>query len=345
MRVVCLAGGVGGAKLAVGLQDVLAPGELTVVVNSGDDLERHSLAVWPDFDTVLYTLAGIADPDQGWGIAGETWQVMGQLRRLGEDPWFRLGDRDLATHLFRTERLRAGVRPTEVALALTASLGVRSRILPMADEPVRTRVRTDAGWLDFQDYFVRLHQEPEVLEVRFEGAVNASVTPEVADALRSAEAIIIGPSNPIVSIGPIAAVPGMTAQIAAARRRGVAAIGISGIVGGKTLRGPADRMLASLGEEPNALGVARRYVTAGLLDGFVLDRRDEALADAVEALGIDVLVTDTIMTDARSRGLLAREMLSVATRVAGERLAARDAKGGVAHPDGAGPSQGQGAIS
>ena len=345
MRVVCLAGGVGGAKLAVGLQAVLAPGELTVIVNTGDDLERHSLAVWPDFDTVMYTLAGIADPVQGWGIAGETWQVMGQLSRLGGDPWFRLGDRDLATHLFRTERLRAGARPTEVALALAASLGVRSRILPMTDEPVRTRVRTAAGWLDFQDYFVRLHQEPEVLEVRFEGAANASVTPEVGDALRSAEAIVIGPSNPVVSIGPIVAVPGMTAEIAAARRRGVATVGVSGIVGGKALRGPADRMLASLGEEPNALGVARRYVSAGLLDGFILDRRDEALAEAVEALGVEVVVTDTIMTDAAATGLLAGEMLSLVARVAAERLAGRYDRGGVAQPRGAGPSHGRGAVS
>jgi LPPG:FO 2-phospho-L-lactate transferase len=312
MRVVCLAGGVGGAKLAVGLQETLAPGELTVVVNTGDDLERHSLTVCPDYDTVLYTLAGIADPVQGWGVVGETWQVMGQLARLGDDVWFRLGDRDLATHLFRTERLRAGARLTEVALELSRSLGVASQILPMADEPVRTRVRTADGWLDFQDYFVRLRQEPEVLEVRFVGAERASVTPEVRDAFRSTEAIVLGPSNPIVSIGPIVAVPGLLAEIAAARSRGVPAVGVSGIVGGKALRGPADRMMASLGDEPSALGVARRYVAAGLLDIFVIDRQDEALADAIRALGIEVEVTDTIMTDAGSRAVLAREMLAAA---------------------------------
>ena len=228
MRVVCLAGGVGGAKLADGLQQVLAPGDLTVVVNTGDDFERHSLTVCPDHDTVLYTLAGIAEPNQGWGIAGETWAVMGQLARLGDETWFRLGDRDMATHLFRTERLRRGDRPTDVALELARSLGVRSRVLPMTDEPVRTRVRTADGWLDFQDYFVRLHQEPEVLEVRFEGVEKAAVTPEVRDAIRSAEAIVVAPSNPIVSIGPILAVPGLLEEIAAARRRGVPSIGVSG---------------------------------------------------------------------------------------------------------------------
>ena len=319
MRVVCLAGGVGGAKLAIGLQQILAPGELTVVVNTGDDLERHSLTVCPDFDTVLYTLAGIADPVQGWGVAGETWQVMGQLARLGVEAWFRLGDRDLATHIFRTERLRAGARPTEVALELCRSLGVPSPILPMADEPVRTRVRTAEGWLDFQDYFVRLHQEPEVLEVRFDGAGQASLTPEVREALGSAETIVLGPSNPIVSIGPILAVPGLLAEVLAARARGVPTVGVSGIVGGKTLRGPADRMMASLGEDPTALGVARRYAAAGLLDVFLIDRRDALLADDIRALGVEVEVTETIMTDAGSRALLARAMLAAAAWAGAER--------------------------
>ena len=312
MRVLCLAGGVGGAKLADGLQQTLAQGELTVVVNTGDDFERHALTICPDHDTVLYTLAGIADPSQGWGIAGETWQVMEQLARLGDDTWFRLGDRDLATHLFRTSRLRAGARPTDVALELARSLGVGSRILPMTDDPVRTRVRTADGWLDFQDYFVRLRQAPEVLEVEFDGAAEATITPEVRDAIRSAEAIVVAPSNPIVSIGPILAVPGLLAEIVAARRRGVPAIGISGIVGGKALRGPADRMMRSLGHEPSALGVARRYVGANLLDVFVVDRRDEALAGEIRSLDVKVVVTDTVMTDTDSRSRLAGEMLAAA---------------------------------
>ena len=312
MRVVCLAGGVGGAKLAEGLQQALAPGELTVIVNSGDDLERHSLTICPDQDTVMYTLAGIAGPE-GWGLAGDTWQVIGALARLGEGTWFRLGDGDIATHLYRTERLRRGERPTEVAVALGRALGVPSRVLPMADEPVRTRVRTDGGWLDFQDYFVRLQQAPDVREVRFEGAERSQVTPEVAEAFRAAEAIVVAPSNPIVSIGPILAVGGMRQEIAAARRRGVRAVGVSGIVGGKALRGPADRMMASLGEEATARGVARRYASAQLLDTFVIDRLDESLAGGVRALGLQVVVTDTVMTDVAARVRLARDVLAAAT--------------------------------
>jgi LPPG:FO 2-phospho-L-lactate transferase len=312
MRVVCLAGGVGGAKLADGLQQVLAPGELTVIVNTGDDFERHSLTICPDHDTVLYTLAGIADPKQGWGIAGETWAVMDQLGRLGDDTWFRLGDKDIATHLFRTEQLRAGARPTAIAIELARALDLNSRILPMTDEPVRTRVRTADGWLDFQDYFVRLHQEPEVLEVRFDGVEQARVTAEIVEAVRSSDVIVVAPSNPIVSIGPILAVPGLMAEIAAARGRGVPVVGVSGIIGGKALRGPADRMMTSLGHEPSSLGVARLYSDAGLLDTFVIDRADELQADAIRALGLKVTVTDTIMSDTGSRATLARKMLTAA---------------------------------
>jgi len=319
MRVVCLAGGVGGAKLADGLQQELAPGELTVIVNTGDDLERHSLIIWPDHDTVLYTLTGIAEPGQGWGIAGETWQVMGQLERLGEETWFRLGDKDIATHLYRTARLRGGARPTEIALDMSRALGVPSRILPMTDQPVRTRVRTDDGWLEFQDYFVRLRQAPDVREVRFEGVESATLTPECRDAIRSAEAIVIAPSNPIVSIGPILAVPGLLAEILAARSRGVPTVGVSGIVGGKALRGPADRMMSGLGEESSALGVARRYAAQQLLDIFFIDHQDDALTGPVKALGLDVVVTDTIMTSTSSRARLAREMLDAAAALAARR--------------------------
>jgi LPPG:FO 2-phospho-L-lactate transferase len=182
----------------------------------------------------------------------------------------------------------------------------------MTDDTIRTRVRTDAGWLDFQDYFVRLHQEPEVREVRFEGVDAAAVTPEVREAFRAAEVIVVAPSNPIVSVGPILAVPGLLAEIAATRGRGVPAVGVSGIVGGKALRGPADRMLAALGDEPSALGVARRYAAVGLLDVFVIDRVDEALAGAIRALGLEIVVTDTIMTDGASRAALAQEMVAAA---------------------------------
>jgi len=312
MRVVCLAGGVGGAKLSDGLQQVLATGELTVVVNTGDDFERHSLLICPDHDTVAYTLAGVADPAQGWGLAGETWQVMDGLARLGQETWFRIGDRDLATHLFRADRLRAGLSLTEAALELQRALGVPSRVLPMTDSQVRTRVRTDDGWLDFQDYFVRLRQAPEVREVRYEGAEASGLTPEVREAIRAAESIVVAPSNPVVSIGPILAVPGLIEEVRSVRDRGVKVVGVSGIVGGKAVRGPADRMLASLGEESSALGVARRYASVGLLDMFVIDRADEAMAGQIRSLGLEVAVTDTIMTDVADRGRLAGEMLALA---------------------------------
>ncbi len=315
MRIVCLAGGVGGAKLAEGLQQQLEPGELTVIVNTGDDLELHSLLICPDLDTVLYTLAGIANPAQGWGVDDESWRVMDQLALLGEDTWFRLGDRDIATHLFRTERIRRGERLTDISLAIAAALGVPSNVLPMADEPVRTRVRTDGGWLDFQDYFVRLRQLPEVREVRYEGADKSTVTEEVRGALNDADAIMLAPSNPIVSIGPILAVPGLVAEVAAARARGVAVLALSGIVGGKALRGPADRMMSSLGHEPSALGVARRYAALGLIDKFVLDTQDAALEGAISALGIGTVVTNTVMADSSSRANVAMRMLAAALEV------------------------------
>jgi len=304
--VVCLAGGVGGAKLAEGLQAELGP-DLTVVVNTADDSERHGLLVCADHDTVMYTLAGLENPELGWGLADDTWNAMDAFERYGEEAWFRLGDRDLATHVVRTARLREGERLTIVCLELQARLGVSAAILPMTDEPVRTHVRTDAGWLDFQDYFVRLRQAPDVREVRFNGVEAARPTPEVAAAVEAATTIVIGPSNPIVSIAPILAVPGMTELVAGARARRARIIGVSGIVGGKALKGPADRMLASLGHEPTALGVARGY--AGLVDTFVLDTVDAVLAPEVEALGLRVVVTDTIMTDDAARSRLARDVL------------------------------------
>jgi LPPG:FO 2-phospho-L-lactate transferase len=309
VTVVLLAGGVGGAKLAEGLAAHL-DADLTVVVNTGDDLESYGLAVWPDHDTVAYALADLDDTVRGWGLRDETWTVMDRLAALGEEPWFRLGDRDLGTHIWRTDRLRAGGRPTDVALELQAAMGIRPRILPMTDEPVRTEVRTDDGWLEFQEYFVHRHQEPTVHEVRFGGIDAARPTPEVDAALDAADAIVIAPSNPIVSVGPILAVPGLRAGIEAARQRGVPVVAVSGIVGGKALKGPADRMLASLGHEVSALGVARQY--ADLADGFVLDTVDAELAPAVAGLGLRTLVTDTIMTDDAARARLAGEILAFA---------------------------------
>jgi LPPG:FO 2-phospho-L-lactate transferase len=307
VRVVALAGGVGGAKLASGLQAAVRD-ELTVVVNTADDLERHGLLVCPDHDTVMYTLAGLDDREQGWGIRDETFSAAAMLERYREETWFRLGDRDLATHIVRTARLKAGERLTEVCLGLQRGLGVIAKILPMSDDPVRTQVRTDEGWLEFQEYFVHRHQEPEVREVRFDGADRAEATARVRGELGFAETIVIAPSNPIVSIGPILAVRGVRDLLAAARRGGTPILAVSPIVGGKALKGPADRMLASLGHEPTALGVARLYV--GVVDGFVLDAVDAALAPAVEGLGLRTLVTDTVMTDDASRERLAREILA-----------------------------------
>ncbi|MCU0506373.1 MAG: 2-phospho-L-lactate transferase [Chloroflexi bacterium] len=314
MRVVALAGGVGGARLAEGLQAALPPGDLTVVANTGDDTERHGLLVCPDHDTVLYTLAGIADPVQGWGIAGESWAVMERLGVLGEETWFRLGDRDMATHIVRTARLRAGARLTDASLAIQAALGVPSRILPMTDDAVRTRVLTDEGWLEFQDYFVRLRQLPEVRAVRFDGVDVAEPTPEVLDAVDAAEVVVLCPSNPIVSVAPILAIRGIRDAIRAARGRGAPVAAVSPIVGGKALKGPADRMLASLGHEVSAVGVARLY--AGMVDVFVLDAEDAALAPDVEALGMRALVTDTIMTDGDARVRVARETLAALAAIA-----------------------------
>jgi LPPG:FO 2-phospho-L-lactate transferase len=306
-RVVALAGGVGGAKLADGLAAHLGDG-LTVVVNTGDDCVRHGLLVMPDHDTVLYNLAGIEQVGLGWGIEGDTYATMDQLAAYGEESWFRLGDRDLALHVARTSRLGAGARLTDVCLGLQAALGVAPRILPMSDNPVRTHVRTADGWLEFQEYFVHQRQTPDVVEIRFDGADAASPTPEVLAALDAADAVILCPSNPLVSIGPILAVPGLRDLLAAARARGVAVAAVSPIIGGRALKGPADRMLAALGHESSALGVARLY--ADLVDVFVLDTVDADAALAVEALGMRTLVTDTIMTDDASRARLAGELLA-----------------------------------
>ena len=310
MKVVALAGGVGGAKLAAGLQAIVGT-DLTVVVNTGDDFERHGLLVCADHDTVMYTLAGIANREWGWGIAGETWNAADQLARYGEETWFRLGDRDLATHVVRTARLRRGERLTDIALHLQRSLGVVARILPMTDAEVRTHVRTDEGWLEFQEYFVHRHQEPAVHEVRFAGAEAARASRQVGDAFDAADVIVVAPSNPIVSIGPILAVPGVRDAIARARARGVPVAAVSPIIAGHALKGPADRMLVSLGHESSALGVARLY--GDLVDVYVYDETDDpALAPQIEAFGMRVLRAPTIMTDDASRAALDRLVLDAA---------------------------------
>lgn len=307
--IVALAGGVGGAKLAHGLYQALPPDTLTVVVNTADDFDLFGLRICPDADTVMYTLAGLANPATGWGVVDESWQTLTMLGRYGYDLWFRLGDRDFATHIARTERLRAGQPLSEVLAALTTALDVRARLLPMSDAPVATLVETPAGLLQFQDYFVRRQHRDPVSGVRFDGIEAATAPAVVLDALGSADAIVFCPSNPIVSIGPILAVGGLREQL---RQTSAPRIAISPIVGGKALRGPADQMLTGLGHEASALGVARLY--QGLIDGFVIDTEDAAQHDAIAALGMRVLVTQTVMGDAADRRRLAEEVLSFASQ-------------------------------
>jgi len=302
MRIVVLAGGVGGARMAEGFARAVPPQDLTVIVNTGDDFEWHGLVVCPDLDTVMYTLAGIANPETGWGIRGDTWGALEMLGQYGGETWFRVGDRDLATHVYRTFLLRQGLRLSEVTARLRRALRVEVAIWPMSDEPVRTIVDTEEGPLPFQDYFVRRGCQPRVRGFRWEGLEGARLSPEAQAALEKADLVVIAPSNPYVSIGPILALPGVRELL---QDRTVVAV--SPIIGGQALKGPAAKMMAELGEAPSALGVARCY--RSFLDGFVLDRADAALAPAVEAMGIRPLVTDIRILDPAARLRLAEEIL------------------------------------
>jgi LPPG:FO 2-phospho-L-lactate transferase len=304
MKVCALAGGVGGAKLAAGLQDVLPAGDLTVVVNTADDFDLWGLHICPDLDTVMYTLAGISNPETGWGLSGESFDALSMLERYGEEIWFKLGDRDIATHILRTYRLRSGETLTGVTAGLARALGVVSTILPMSDGPVSTVLETPDGRLEFQEYFVRRSQRDEVLGVELRGIEDARPTEEVLAAISGADVIIICPSNPVVSVGPILAVPRITEALASTSAPRVA---VSPIVGGRALKGPADRMLASLGHEVSATGVAGMYT--GLVDGMVVDRIDEDERAGIEALGMCALVTESVMRDAEDRARLALETL------------------------------------
>ena len=304
MKVLALAGGVGGAKLAAGLEAALPPGDLSVVVNTADDFDLWGLRICPDLDTVMYTLAGIANPETGWGIAGESFGALEMLARYGEDTWFKLGDRDLATHVLRTTKLRSGEPLTRITADLSGALGVESAMLPMCDEPVATVLDTPDGPLEFQDYFVRRRQSDEVLGMRLQGVGDARPTEAVLRALAGADLVVLCPSNPVVSIGPILAVPGMREALASSS---VPKIAVSPIVGGRALKGPADRMLASLGHEVSAVGVSRMY--EGLVSAMVIDGVDEGERLRIEALGMRVLVTAVIMRDEQDRVRLAREVL------------------------------------
>ncbi len=311
-RIVALAGGVGGAKLAAGLAAIVG-GELDVIVNTGDDFEHLGLPISPDLDTVLYTLAGIANPETGWGVAGESWAFLDQLGRYGGPTWFRLGDRDLALHVLRGERLRRGHSLTAVTDDLRRRLGIAARILPMSDEPLRTIVHTAEGPLAFQDYFVRRRCEVAVTGFSFDGADTARPSAAVLAALSAAElkAIVVCPSNPFVSIGPILALHGMTEAL---RAGGAPVVAVSPIIGGEAVKGPAAKMLRELGLGGDAPAVARHY--RGIIDGFVIDRVDAPQAAAVEALGLACHVADTLMRDDGDRRRLAQACLDFARGLA-----------------------------
>ena len=304
--IVALAGGVGGAKLADGLARVLAPGELTVVVNTGDDFELHGLRICPDLDTVMYTLGGLANPATGWGLAGDTFQALEMVGRYGGETWFRLGDRDLATHIIRTHWLRQGKTLSEVTAHLAAALGIASPILPMTDDVVATMVQTDEGELAFQEYFVRRGWQVPVRGLRLAGVEAARPAPGVLAALAAAEAIILCPSNPFLSLDPILALRGVREALQKAHP----VVAVTPIVGGRALKGPAAKMMAELGLEVSSVTVAAHY--RDFLDGFVLDAVDGQQGAPIEALGPRVLVTDTVMRTPDDRARLAREVLAFA---------------------------------
>ena len=304
-RVVVLAGGVGGAKIAAGLYHILPPWTLTVIVNTGDDFELLGLPISPDLDTVMYTLAGIHHPEQGWGLAGDTFQALEMIGRYGGPTWFRLGDKDLATHIMRRYWRDQGLSLTVITRRLCEALGVHAQVLPMSDDPVRTVVETPEGRLPFQEYFVRRRQAPKVLAVHFEGIERARPTAAVLTALEEAALIVFAPSNPYLSLDPILALPGVRERIRERRERVVA---ISPIVGGEAVKGPAAKMMREFGETPSPLVVARRY--ADLVGTFVLDERDLAWQTAVAALGLRTVVTDTIMKTPADRARLARTVLA-----------------------------------
>lgn len=302
MKIVALAGGVGGAKLADGLAQILPPEDLTIIVNTGDDFEHLGLYICPDLDTVCYTLAGVANPETGWGRAGESWQTLESLIQLGGPDWFRLGDRDLGTHLERTRRLRAGQSLSQITQDFCAAWGIGPRVLPMSDARVPTIVLSDAGELPFQEYFVHRRCEPGVSGFRFQGIEEAHPAPGVVAAIREADLIVICPSNPWVSIDPILSLPTLKSEIAA---RPVVAV--SPIIGGKAVKGPVVKMYAELGIQPSALAVAQHY--RGILDGFVFDTVDAELESEIQRLNVLRLVTDTLMASPAQRNRLAQDVL------------------------------------
>jgi len=298
LRIIALAGGVGGAKLAQGLAHVLPPENLTIIVNTGDDFEHLGLYICPDLDTVCYTLAGLANPETGWGRLGETWNTIDNVEKLGGPAWFRLGDQDIATHLERTRRLKQGQSLSQITKDFCKAWEIKHTVLPMTDSPVRTMVDSDEGELAFQEYFVHRHCEPRVRGFRFDGVEVAEPAPGVREALESADAIVFCPSNPWVSIDPILKV---------VREIKKPVIAVSPIIGEKTVKGPAAKMYTELGIEPSALAVAKHYRT--ILTGFVLDNTDSEIENQIKDLKVKTLVTDTLMNQLTDRARLANDVL------------------------------------
>lgn len=307
MNIVLLAGGVGAARFLEGLVQVADPRGITVIANTGDDEEFYGLHVSPDIDTIIYTLSGLTDPSQGWGIKGDTFRVMEALRRLGHEAWFALGDRDLATHIHRTLMLRRGETLTEATADLAERYGLEVTLLPMTNDRVKTLVKTPTLTLPFQEYFVKRRYRDPVVAIDYSGIKTAAAAPGVAGAINRADIIIIAPSNPVVSIGTILAVPGIKEKIKQAQAKKIA---ISPLIGGKTVKGPADRMLEGLGFGATSIGVALYY--RDFLDTLVIDRADEAERHEIERLGINVAVADTLMKDKETKKALAAQVISAA---------------------------------
>lgn len=305
-NITALAGGVGASKLLLGLYEVLEPERLTVIVNTGDDILLHGLKISPDLDIVTYTLAGLVDVKKGWGFRGETFHALKLLAVFGRPGWFNLGDRDLATHIHRTAMLAEGGTLSDSAESIRIALGVKSRVLPMSNEPVPTMIESNEGTLHFQEYLVKRRAEPVVRGIHFDGAESAEPAPGVLEAIRDAERIIVCPSNPLISIGPILAVPGIREALRGRKERVIA---VCPIVGGKSLKGPSDKMLAQLGHESSARGVAKLY--ADFTGTFVIDPADESQADAIHNLGMRVVVIPTVMQTSAQKRKLARALLAL----------------------------------
>ena len=309
MKVTALAGGIGASKFLVGLAGVMPPEDITIIANTGDDIELFGLRICPDIDTVTYTLGAVVNQETGWGLKGDTFECRRWLARYGEAAWFNLGDGDLATHIFRTNQLRSGRSLSEVTDSIRRALGVRSAILPMTDDYTPTRIVTDEGEMHFQEYFVRRRCEPRVREIRFDNIESAEPAPGVVTAILEADAVIICPSNPFISIGPILAVPGIRDALKLTRATVMA---ITPIIGGRALKGPAADMLHDLGHEVSARGVAALY--CDFADVFLLDCQDAAMRDDIEDIGLRVLATNTLMNSLEDRQRLARVTIEAASR-------------------------------